>query len=444
MSDSNRDEEVLPFLLQHGETIKRTRLFSSDSPLYNEQQEALEKIISWFSDPTTTKSTSVVVMPTGSGKTGVMCCLPYMFGSAVEENKINLDLSKPILIIAPGLAILKQLEKSFCLNAQNDSPFLFSKNVLKISKDKRRFYYTDVIRSTKNVSTLETTVCDISQVVLTNAQKWRAEGKLPNYAMLPDNLFSVVIVDEAHHLPAEQWKRIVRHFESHAKVIFFTATPQRHDGREITDDRDISRTQDYTYRLERDVAIKSRLIRDVKFDDELYARFYNGDVKLAVLRAIRFKLEEKNRLCSLPGNRKHAAILITKNISAAEEVHSLCKTISWDHVKIVHSENHKKQQDIIKDIATNNYDLLIIVMMLLEGFDHPPLSVAGILTNIESRVKFSQFIGRIQRVIRHPELERESTTADIITAPEFNQRVKFEEYKLPKIVEELELDDDEQ
>ena len=99
--------------------------------------------------------------------------------------------------------------------------------MLKISEDsdERHFYYTDVIRSTKDVSTLETTASDRYQVVLTNAQKWRAtKGELPNYAMLPDNFFSVVIVDEAHHLPAEQWKRIVRHFKSHAKVIFFTAT----------------------------------------------------------------------------------------------------------------------------------------------------------------------------------------------------------------------------
>ena len=93
----------------------------------------------------------------------------------------------------------------------------------------------------------------------------------------------------------------------------------------------------------------------------------------------------------------------------------------------MHSENQNIGQDTIEDIAIKNYDLLIIVMMLLEGFDHPPLSVARILTSIESHVKFSQFIGCIQRDIRHPELEHESTTADIITAPEFNQRLKFEE-----------------
>ena len=80
-------------------------------------------------------------------------------------------------------------------------------------------------------------------------------------------------------------------------------------------------------------------------------------------------------------------------------------------------------------------------MMLLEGFDHPPLSVARILTSIESAVKFARFIGHVQRVIRHPELEHESTTGDIITAPEFNQRVKFDKYKLPRIAEQLELDD---
>ena len=440
MNDSSSDEEVPPFLYQYGQRIKRTRLFSRESPLYNEQQEALEKIISWFSDPTTRNSTSVVAMPTGCGKTGVICCLPYMFGSAVRERKINLDLSKPILIVAPGLALLKQLEKILCLNAQNNSPFLMKKNILKCT-DRRCLYYTCVIRNTIDVGALETTVSNRYQVLLSSAlQRRNGMGMMPNYAMLPNDLFSVVIVDEAHRLPAEQWKRIVRHFKSHAKVIFFTATPQQHDGREITDDRDISRTQDYTYRLERDVAIKGRLIRDVTFDDKLYAQFHKGDIKLAVIKAIRFKLEEKNISCPLPGNLKHAAILITKGISAAKEVYSLCKEISWSNVKIVHSKYQKKGEDLDEDITTNNYDLLIIVMTLLEGFDHPPLSVAGILTSIESHVKFAQFIGHVQRVIRHPELEHESITGDIITAPEFNQRAMFDEYKLPRIVNELELD----
>ena len=42
----------------------------------------------------------------------------------------------------------------------------------------------------------------------------------------------------------------------------------------------------------------------------------------------------------------------------------------------------------------------MVVEWLLEGFGHPPLSIAAILTKIVSPVKFAQFIGRAQRIVR--------------------------------------------
>ena len=42
---------------------------------------------------------------------------------------------------------------------------------------------------------------------------------------------------------------------------------------------------------------------------------------------------------------------------------------------------------------------VIIVKMLLEGFDHPPVSTAAICTNIHRPIKLAQFIGRAQRVM---------------------------------------------
>ena len=445
MNDSDIDDEVPPpFLVQHGPWMKRRRLFALDSPLYDEQREALENIINWFSNPATSGSTSVVVMPTGSGKTGIICCLPYMFGCAVKEEIIDMDLSKPMLVIAPGLAIAKQLENSLCF-PQNSFclPFLMKMKLLIPPNENIRFYRTFVIGNTEEISTLGLIAPNYYEVVLSNAHKWRrGSDGLPNYASLPNDLFSVVVVDEAHHLPAGQWKNIVDHFKCHAKLIFFTATPFRQDGREITDDRAISITKDYTYKLERDVAIQRRIIRDVTFDDASYA-YFEGDVKLKVLQAIQHKLIMKNSAGLLPGAINHAAIVVTKDIAAAEEVYNkCCNDLKWKNVKMVHSGNQKRGADPIKDIAANNYDLLIIVGMLLEGFDHPPLTVAGILTNIGSRGKFAQFVGRIQRVIRHPELEDESITGDIITAPEYNQQVMFDKYARPKITNKWELDDE--
>ena len=46
-----------------------------------------------------------------------------------------------------------------------------------------------------------------------------------------DQLFDTVIVDEAHHYPAETWKKIIDHFKQRKKV-FLTATPS-HRGANI-------------------------------------------------------------------------------------------------------------------------------------------------------------------------------------------------------------------
>ena len=109
---------------------------------------------------------------------------------------------------------------------------------------------------------------------------------------------------------------------SSAKVIFFTAT-----GREITGE--LSLTQDYTYVLERGEAIGRRLIRDVTFTALPTDR-------VGVLLAIQKRLKEKNQDFPLPGNNKHAAIVITKNISDAREVEQTCrKKLEWTNIRLV-------------------------------------------------------------------------------------------------------------
>jgi Type III restriction enzyme, res subunit len=48
----------------------------------------------------------------------------------------------------------------------------------------------------------------------------------------PQDLFDLVVVDEAHHAPARTWTAVLTHF-SGAPALLLTATPQRRDGRPI-------------------------------------------------------------------------------------------------------------------------------------------------------------------------------------------------------------------
>ena len=49
-------------------------------------------------------------------------------------------------------------------------------------------------------------------------------------------------------------------------------------------------------------------------------------------------------------------------------------------------------------VYANRVKLVAIIGSVLEGFDHPPISMAAILTKMVSPVKFTQFMGRAQRI----------------------------------------------
>ena len=68
--------------------------------------------------------------------------------------------------------------------------------------------------------------------------------------------------------------------------------------------------------------------------------------------------------------------------------------------------------------------------MLLEGFDHPPISIAAILTKIVSKLKFAQFIGRAQRIVRNQaRAESDDIYADVVTHSHFQQEQNYAAYE---------------
>lgn len=101
-----------PKLVEYGPRLSKR--FREKPTLYPQQKQALEKLVEWFTDDSKKDYTAVVCMPTGTGKTGVICCLPYYLGGA---NIPDIDFLKPILVIAPGLSIMDQLQENLDSNA---------------------------------------------------------------------------------------------------------------------------------------------------------------------------------------------------------------------------------------------------------------------------------------------------------------------------------------
>jgi DNA repair protein RadD len=144
-------------------------------------------------------------MPTGSGKTTVIGLAPYFISNI-----------KNVLILTPR----KNLRDQLVNDLSNDEKNLFKK--FNIINDKTKIPYLLSLKKGEindNITRSNGFVVSTFQKFATNKEK---------YKILEKDSFDLIIVDEAHHLPAKYWNKIINHFKF-SKKLFLTATPYRTD-----------------------------------------------------------------------------------------------------------------------------------------------------------------------------------------------------------------------
>lgn len=398
--------EILPKFNLYSHHVK----LNYGTGLLEHQREALQKLEEWFhmDNP----DIAVVSMPTGSGKTGILCCLPFTLGGIglqlPDRNNFPIGVpryrfDKPVLVLAPGNEIASQLQQQIHLD-----PFLVHRGI--IHDQRAALPNALMIEKTRDMQTEP--LLRSQDIVLANAQKFRGEWE----DALPNDMFELVIVDEAHHYPAQTWYRIIAKFRQHAKVVFLTATPYRMDGKFMV-------KGPFAYHLPLQQAVQSRIIR--RTEPDFLERQPNDEnendedgIYQLVLARINEKQLIKNRDHPFPNNVPHMAMAITRDTTEAERVVDLWNQNCGEDTAFSY---HSKLPQAVKEermqrIRSNQVKLVVVVSMLQEGFDHPPISIAAILTNIGSAPKFVQFIGRAQRIYRSQAgPEPDSICADIIT-----------------------------
>ena len=412
---------------------------NSEGKLLPPQQEALQKLQIYFTQ--NLGGIGLVCMPTGSGKTGVISCLPYFLG------KLGMSLSpesgapphgeplhkfdKPVLVIAPDLAIANQLEGTLTVSA--DAPgenFLVKRNII---PPQALDYALPVVHKIEKTNQ----VCDADflrtkELIIANAQKFLKDEW---EKVLPDDIFKLVIVDEAHHHPSKTWRRIVQKFRDHAMVVFFTATPYRGDGKTVL----LSEEGEIVYRLSLEDAREKRIIRRIYWHDPLVGGGTDVDQSFyLILEMVKSIQENKDARNPLPHGIPHMAIAITKNIAYAEKVATMWNTDYGNPGSAIayHSDLPKKtKNNMMEAIKANRVKLVVVVESLLEGFDHPPISIAAIMTKIVSPVKFAQFIGRAQRIVRGGNgPEANGILADVVTHTIFQQKENKDAFKKGRLI----------
>ena len=414
--------------------------------LLQHQSEALAKLESWFG-PKTSNQFAIVSMPTGSGKTGVMCCLPFFLGNiglqGGQEPPFQptgvpaYPFDKPILVIAPDLEIASQLEQQMLVSRGDltGQTFLLKRGIVPPDRRSR-------VRVLPTGEKIEETLVlqnegyiEGKEIVIANAQKFVGEKW---EQALPDDMFQLIIVDEAHHHPATTWQRIVQKFKDHALVVFFTATPYRGDKQPVLEGHPL------TYHLPREDAITKGIIRRTEFEELKDIDLLQAGIPLwddaspqdreeigrfaTILRRVASLQETK---AALPDNIPHMAMAITKYTKDADKLVEVWKVLNPDAPASVYHSGMKpkrRREEVFDKIQTNKLKLVVVVEMLLEGFDHPPISIAAVATKIGSPVKFVQFVGRAQRIYRGTQGPEVNGIAHIVTHSHYQQKQNYENF----------------
>lgn len=191
-----------------------------------------------------------------------------------------------------------------------------------------------------------------------------------------------LIVDEAHHVAAKTWSEFREHFKD-KKVLQFTATPYRRDGK-LVDGKVI-----FNYPLH--AAQQDGYFKPISFESIHEIDEDRGDRAIAE-RAVA-KLRE-----DIANGYDHLIMARCENIRRATAMQVIYAEIAADfNPVIIHSEGIDVSAALGR-IGNRDSRIVVCVDMLGEGFDLPQLKIAAIHDTHKSLAVLLQFTGRFTRV----------------------------------------------
>ncbi|MZI00415.1 DEAD/DEAH box helicase [Dickeya dianthicola] len=178
-----------------------------NNKLRSPQIEAYIKIVDYFSS--NDNGEALVVLPTGTGKSGLVSIAPF----GICKGRV--------LIVTPGLVTKQSIVKTQEMLSDN---FWVNFDVI--------FNPSDLPSLCEYESDITVENLYSSNIVISNIHKLTSSRKTSLINSVPPDFFDMVIIDEAHHAPAQSWKELLAYF-SKAKKLHVTGTPFRGDNQKL-------------------------------------------------------------------------------------------------------------------------------------------------------------------------------------------------------------------
>lgn len=301
---------------------------------------------------------ATIVMPTGTGKTETMLAtlVAYSPGS--------------LLVVVPSKVLRDQTAKKFLTLGL----LRYLGNLLPETRNP----IVGVIKK-RPQSEHDLDIFDKCNVVIATMS---AMGEGANSPSLPvANHAKTLIVDEAHHIGAKGWGAFREKFIDN-KVLQFTATPYRRDGK-LVDGKVI-----YEYPLHS--AQKDGYFKNINFEPVYEIDQDDADEAIAIKSVGVLRSD-------ISSGRDHLMMARCESIGRARTIHAIYNRIAPDlNPVLIHSEADEADTSI-ELIKSRRSRIAVCVNMLGEGFDLPQLKIAAVHDTHKSLAVLLQFTGRFTR-----------------------------------------------
>jgi superfamily II DNA or RNA helicase len=237
-----------------------------------------------------------------------------------------------------------------------------------------------------------------SHVVVTSVQTMSRERRMSRFN--PDD-FGLLVIDEAHHATASTYRKVIDYFRQNEslRVLGVTATPDR------TDEEALGKVFDsvaYEYEITKAiddgwlVPIEQRFVyvEGLDFSD---VRTTAGDLNAGDLAKV--MEDEKalhkvvNPVIELAGDQP--CLVFAASVAHAERMAEIANRHKPGQAEFVHGGTDKElRRDMLRRFNRREFQFLFNCMIATEGFDEPQIGVVAVARPTKSRALYSQMIGR--------------------------------------------------
>jgi superfamily II DNA or RNA helicase len=242
--------------------------------------------------------------------------------------------------------------------------------------------------------------------------------------------YDFIIIDEVHHITANSYRPIIRHFEP--KILLgLTATPERMDGGDIL--------EDFGGRIAAEIRLPEALNRKLLCPFQYFGITDNIDLRNIRWEKGKYVASELNAIYTANDSRvKDVLQGLNKYLKDMQEVRALCFCVSIEHAQFMAekfilaglkaeylaSTNAYDRDDKRRRLKQREINYLFVVDIFNEGVDIPEVDTVLFLRPTESLTIFLQQLGR---GLRLAEGKENLTVLDFVgnARPEYDFEHKF-------------------